>query len=245
MAITLLIHARRMMAHTPVLAHAGASTGYRADNRHRTAAAVAAVMIAGGVGTGLIAALVMPAMLVPVDPPISATNIPMPVVPVLPEPDVRVTIEARDARVTPAPPDRTLPPVGDAPPFTPVPFDGGSISGSGVTGGGAGSGDEIVVPHVPNPVMREARRDDRYAAGFQPPYPAAAQREGIVGTCTVSVTIAPSGRVSAVRNVACANADFYRVTERQALSRWRFEPATRDGDAIESRLTQTVRFEMP
>lgn len=56
--------------------------------------------------------------------------------------------------------------------------------------------------------------------------------------------IGTDGRVKQVERVSAASEAFWQATERQALSRWRFRPALRDGVAVESWRTMTVRFEM-
>jgi len=92
--------------------------------------------------------------------------------------------------------------------------------------------------------MVDAVADPRYARDFQPDYPAGERRMGNEGKVVIRVLIGPDGRVKQVERVSAASAAFWQVTERQALSRWRFRPATRDGVAIESWRTMTVRFEM-
>ena len=88
----------------------------------------------------------------------------------------------------------------------------------------------------------EAQLDSRYAGDLQPPYPAPelrAQRGGIV---RIRLTIAPNGRVTAVQRLAATSDAFWRATERQALGRWRFRPATIDGRPVQGVKEMTVRF---
>ena len=94
----------------------------------------------------------------------------------------------------------------------------------------------------PPPVLTKADIDPRYARDFQPTYPAAEQRAGNEGVVTLKVLVGVDGRVRQVERVAAASDEFWRVTERQALSRWRFKPATRDGIPVESWRTMNVRF---
>jgi len=118
---------------------------------------------------------------------------------------------------------------------------------------GLGSGDAfrpgpIVIPDppapppIPVPVLTEARYDMRFAASQQPPYPAALQREEIEGSVTVSVKIGTEGRVLAVEPVRATNDAFFTSTRDWALRKWRFKAATRDGVAVESWRTMSVRF---
>ncbi|WP_235524059.1 energy transducer TonB [Sphingomonas sp. Leaf33] len=48
--------------------------------------------------------------------------------------------------------------------------------------------------------------------------------------------------MKSVERVDAANDAFYDATRRQALNRWRFRPATRDGVPYETWRTMTVRF---
>lgn len=95
-------------------------------------------------------------------------------------------------------------------------------------------------PHVP--VRREAEVDRRYAAALQPPYPTAEQRMGREGTVQLRVTIGVDGRVRAVERISATSDDFWRAAERQALTRWRFRPATVDGRPVESTKVMNLRF---
>jgi protein TonB len=94
----------------------------------------------------------------------------------------------------------------------------------------------------PAPVRIEAQVDPRYAGDLQPPYPPSeesAQREGVV---RVRITIGADGRVKAVQRISATSDAFWRATERHALARWRFRPATLDGRPIESSKVMNLYF---
>jgi len=102
-----------------------------------------------------------------------------------------------------------------------------------------------VRPVVPDPVRIAAQVDPRYRDALQPPYPRdmeTAQREGSV---RVRITIGPDGRVTAIEQLSATNDSFWRITQRQAMNRWRFRPATVDGRAIVSTMVFTVTFRLP
>ena len=105
---------------------------------------------------------------------------------------------------------------------------------------------ELTTPRIPDPVRIAAQVDPRYRDALQPPYPRemeTAQREGSV---RVRITIGTDGRVTAIEQVGGgANESFWRVTERQARTRWRFRPATVDGRPIVSTMVFTVTFRLP
>jgi protein TonB len=94
----------------------------------------------------------------------------------------------------------------------------------------------------PPPVRREAQLDPRYSRDLQPPYPAPELRAERNGTVQIRLTIAPSGRVTAVERLSATSEHFWRATQQQALSRWRFRPATVDGRPVQGVKVMTVNF---
>lgn len=92
------------------------------------------------------------------------------------------------------------------------------------------------------PPLIGAVRDNRYAEDFQPAYPAARLRSQEDGKVTVKVLVGTNGRVKAIEQLSATGSDFFEATKRQALSKWRFKPATRGGVAEESWMTLSVTF---
>ena len=201
-----------------------------------------------GLSTAIVGGLVATAMLSPtviehvtrdkpfVIYPVQPAPPPPPPEP-LPQPEVR-------AKTQPTPlPRETLvitptPPVVD---WTPPPSQP-SFPQPG-TGDGPGAGGATVEPVKPvPPVLTGIEVDPRYAANFQPIYPPAEQRAGRDGVVTLRVLVGVDGRVVRAEQVMATSEDFWRVTLRHALSRWRFKPATRDGIPYEAWRTMTVRF---
>jgi protein TonB len=97
---------------------------------------------------------------------------------------------------------------------------------------------------TPAPVLTGAAPDPRFAGDFQPSYPPQLLRTGIEGKTVVKVLIGTDGRVKQVAIVSTDDPLVADATERQALRRGRFKPATRDGVAVESWKQMTVRFEL-
>lgn len=119
--------------------------------------------------------------------------------------------------------------IPDQPPLPTKPVDTGPISQP--------------EPRVePAPPLIGAVRDKRYAEDFQPAYPAARLRSQEDGKVTVKVLVGTNGRVKAIEQLSATGSDFFEATKRQALSKWRFKPATRGGVAEESWMTLTVTF---
>ncbi|MFC4293264.1 TonB family protein [Sphingorhabdus arenilitoris] len=101
-----------------------------------------------------------------------------------------------------------------------------------------------VKPKTPVPVFRAAQRDSRFASRFQPDYPRGLLQREIEGNATVKVLIGTDGRVREAAVVSASHPDFGAATVKQALSSWRFKPATRDGQPVEDWQTLTVRFDI-
>lgn len=97
---------------------------------------------------------------------------------------------------------------------------------------------------IPDPVRVEAQFDPRFAREMQPPYPLNEERAEREGEVRIKVTIGADGRVKAAEKVSATSDSFWRSTERQALSRWRFRPATIDGRPVQTSKVLNVRFRL-
>lgn len=179
-----------------------------------------------------------------VEPPIVITEIPIdkPVEPE-PKPEDPSPPVASPPIYRPVPPV-PLPPTGPDIGTTttdpgPTPMDppgpAGPVSGSGGTG-------TVVEPRPP--VMVAPSLDPRYADALQPPYPPAEIRRGTEGLVTARVLIGADGRVKAIDIVKSPSDGLSEATRKQALARWRFKPATRDGVPVEGWKTMTLRFQI-
>ncbi|HEY9554428.1 TonB family protein [Allosphingosinicella sp.] len=101
----------------------------------------------------------------------------------------------------------------------------------------------VDMPHPPAPPVR-IEPEMRAGIALQPPYPASERRMNREGTVTIRLLIGADGRVKSAEKVRATSEAFYSVTERHALSRWRFRPATLDGKPVESRKILTVHFRL-
>jgi periplasmic protein TonB len=100
-------------------------------------------------------------------------------------------------------------------------------------------------PAAAAPIIKAARPDPRFSDVMQPEYPESAIRREISGRVTVRVKVGKDGRVAAVEIVRSSDDVFSEATLRHATRKWRFIPATRDGQPEESWREMTVRFELP
>jgi protein TonB len=125
-------------------------------------------------------------------------------------------------------------PIVRDPPLPPVPPGTGPVGPVELAG----------TPELPPPPMVrvEAQFDPRFAADQQPPYPPSELHSERDGTVRIRLRIGSDGRVKAIERLSATADSFWRVTERHALARWRFRPATLDGRAVESTKLMTVFF---
>jgi periplasmic protein TonB len=156
----------------------------------------------------------------------------------------------------PQPNNPTRDPVNRKPAPTPSADDTQIASRNGLT---IPTGGDITIPSgggmiidpiptplpAPDPVIIAAKLNPRHAGALQPQYPPGRIREGIEGVVVVRVKIGVDGRVTDVQPVGSADPEFLAATRKQALTKWRFLPATRDGVAFESWREMTVRFQLP
>ena len=239
MAIPLMILADpRNWRAAPVDAYA--QGGYQPGGTHKTLSAAISLGAAALVVAGLATALVAPNIMETVRRPIDVINIPIPEQPKPPEPQPRE--QTPQTHITTPKPVIAVPTTA----VDPLPIIDPPILHSGpmiIPSTGSGPiADPAPPPQPPAPIYQGPSVNNRFAGSFQPNYPASRQREGVEGRCRVRVTIAPTGRVSAVQNAGCNDDAFFEATQRQALRSWRFNPATRDGVAVESTMEQTVVF---
>lgn len=225
---------------TTAPAPAGASPqrhGYDPGAGHRSLAAAVAI----GLPAVLVIAVALSPMIIPTPPRTESTpwqsfTLPKPKPPEA-QPDPKPQSQPAQTEFTaPQPP---LPPISkgapDADPLPPY-----------VPPAGTGTGLAVIdspLPPKPAPFVL-AKLDPRYAGSFQPDYPANEQRREIEGMVKVRVLIGADGRVKAVELVSTDSPGFFEETKRRALSKWRFQPATRGGVAEESWQVMTVRFQI-
>lgn len=214
------------------------------EQKRRSPTGLALVLLLHG---AVLAALLLAKgpQIIPVDfRPTAVSFVPEPVVPPdvvepLPEPATRPSRIDVARPIVETPVERTVIEVDPLPDrFVPSPLPPGPDTR------GETAGPPPAPRPAPPPVRVEASVDPRFARDLQPPYPASEQRAGNEGMVAVRVTIGMDGRVSAAERVSATSDAFWRTTERQALTRWRFRPATEDGRPVESRRVMTVHFEL-
>lgn len=201
------------------------------EQKHGSPTGFALVVAVHVAALGALALAKGPQFLRPDPGPLIVTAIPIPPdPPTQPPPEPRPKQQRSTMTVAPTPtPIPTAFPRVDPTPFPP-PLDTVPPGNEDV---------RIARIELPAPVRREAALIPR---DLQPPYPTSEQRAQRSGSVRVRLTIGPDGRVKAVERLSATSDAFWRVTERQALSRWRFRPATLDGRPVESSREMTVTF---
>ncbi|WP_147373987.1 energy transducer TonB [Massilia cavernae] len=97
------------------------------------------------------------------------------------------------------------------------------------------------VQSAPGPVFLPATPIRK--ANRLPPYPKDSMLEGEEGSVLVRLTIAADGQVDYVQLVkSSGSAALDRTTVRWIKARWRFHPATRNGQPVVSTITIEVTF---
>lgn len=169
-------------------------------------------------------------------PPITTYPVPLP-----PPPDPEPAADAKAPTKTDVLPQK--PTTTD--PIIPLPIPDFGPADSEKSSPFDGTGTRVVPPPPPPahvPVLVEASIAPGALPAFQPDYPGAMIRQGLDGSVTVRVTISPEGRVTDIERVSATDESFWLATQRHALRKWRFRPATRDGVAVSSVKLLSIRF---
>ena len=123
----------------------------------------------------------------------------------------------------------------------------GPIVPAGGTNAGTGTGGDVILPPrepVREPVLVDPGIDPRAMSAFQPDYPGSMIRQGAEGTVTVRVSIGTDGKVTGIERISATDEAFWVATQRHAMRKWRFRPATRDGVPVPGTKVLTVHFKL-
>lgn len=84
-----------------------------------------------------------------------------------------------------------------------------------------------------------------YASAPPPPYPREAVLDGVTGTVLLEVTVGADGRPTDVRiQRSSGSRQLDAAARRQVLTKWRFRPATRNGQAVPAIGLVPVEFKL-
>lgn len=212
-------------------------SGYRSQGRLSPAALGGVIIVHAGLGAAILSMTIVDVFR-PEPPIIWTRNIPADPPKAKPEPRKPQT-EKPSSRTTSPQPTIVLPP----PPAIDLARNDAVLPPS------TSLGDPLsLIPPLPveakPPVLVQARADSRYARDFQPPYPAAMLRLQKEGDVTLKISIGADGRVLDAVLVSAADPAFFEAARQQAIARWRFLPATRDGVPVASERVMTVHFRL-
>jgi protein TonB len=77
-----------------------------------------------------------------------------------------------------------------------------------------------------------------------PEYPYRARRRGVEGSVELRFTVTRDGRVTAIDVVRAQPQHLFEESAKQAVTRWRFEPAMRDGKPVDVRVQVQLDFKL-
>jgi protein TonB len=95
-----------------------------------------------------------------------------------------------------------------------------------------------VTPALPTDIATDIIPDIR----VEPVYPARALRAGIEGLVTAEFTITTDGSVKDIKIVKADPPEIFDQSVIQAIQKWKFSPQIENGQAVEKRARQDIRF---
>lgn len=100
---------------------------------------------------------------------------------------------------------------------------------------------------IPRPAADPVRVGPRFAtpqADLRPPYPESKIAREEEASLKLRLSIDARGRVTAVEPVGRADPAFLSAARRHLIAKWRYKPATVDGQPVASSTVITLRFEL-
>jgi protein TonB len=76
-----------------------------------------------------------------------------------------------------------------------------------------------------------------------PEFPESARRKGITGWVEVVFTVTPKGTVADAEVRSSSPEEVFDDAAVKAVKQWRFEPATKDGQAVSTRTMIRLKFD--
>ena len=168
-----------------------------------------------------------------IDPPIRTIDIRQPHDPP-PQPQPPVAHPTPVPIPTPQPPN-PIPRIQEGPTVNTGPIGTGPIMDGGTSIVGTSNPIKLI------PIRHEPQLLTPFSE-LRPPYPASKLASEEEAVLTLRLTIDRNGRVVAVEPVGRADRVFVDAARRYMMARWRYAPATEDGQAIGSSLTVTLKF---
>lgn len=111
-------------------------------------------------------------------------------------------------------------------------------------------GTAAVIPQLPpaRPIIvepvRTGPRLDTPESALKPPYPASKLDRQEEASLRLKLSIDERGRVVAVESVGANDRAFFEAARRHLLARWRYKPATVDGNPVASSTVITLTFQL-
>ena len=175
--------------------------------------------------------------------PTTVINIPLPdepPPPVPPQPKTDTSLPKSSPYVPPTVIPMPSPPAADLLTTTRPSEPAGPVVGTAVPA-------PSTLPLPPPKIIEPLRIGPRLAtppSALRPPYPASKLDSAEEASLRLRLSIDERGRVVAVDPIGRADAAFLNAARKHLIARWRYQPATVDGQAIVSSTVITLRFEL-
>lgn len=99
-------------------------------------------------------------------------------------------------------------------------------------------------PPGPKPAMGKLDRGPLVASRVPPLYPYLARQRGLEGWVKVRFVVTPKGKVAQLSVLAAKPQGYFEESVMRSVSRWRFKPALKHGQAQEAWVETVIRFEL-
>jgi protein TonB len=146
---------------------------------------------------------------------------------------------------TPPPPRKEIiPPRSPQLPVLTAAADGAAVSAFVVPPQPVVPAPPVEIVSAPPPALVQAHVDADYLDNPKPVYPQASRRAGEQGTVSLRVHVSVEGSVLAVETARSSGFSRLDDAARDAVSRWRFIPARRGENAVDSWVVVPVTFQL-
>ncbi len=114
-----------------------------------------------------------------------------------------------------------------------------------LTNASSGDGVGIASNDLQTEVFEEGEVDAPATPVYRPqiPYPQQAKKLGIEGSVLIQFSVGRDGKVKTIERVEAPHPSFKKEA-RKSVEKWKFNPAEKDGIPVESRLRQSIDFNL-
>ena len=92
--------------------------------------------------------------------------------------------------------------------------------------------------------MQEVEQKPVELNNVEPIYPYRAKRRGLEGFVKISFLVTTTGKVTNLTVLEAQPPGLFDQSVRQIVRHWRFNPGVKDGRAVDTLMTTTIRFKL-